>query len=251
MSRGSGVVPDPAFSNPRLASLYDAMEADRSDLDAYVGMIEEFSSRRVLDIGCGTGTLAVLLARRGIEVTGLDPASASLDVARSKPGAERVTWLHEDATGLSPMQLDLALMTGNVAQVFLSDQDWDATLAGVHTALRPGGRLVFETRVPAAQAWLGWVPALSRRRTKIPGVGAVESWVDVTDVGPRLVSFRSTYRFEEGGAVLHSDSTLRFRNEEEVADSLHRAGYTVLDVRGAADRPGKELVFVAQRPEDR
>ena len=157
VSRGSGVVPDPAFSNPRLASLYDAMEADRSDLDAYVGMIEEFSSRRVLDIGCGTGTLAVLLARRGIEVTGLDPASASLDVARSKPGAERVTWLHEDATGLSPMQLDLALMTGNVAQVFLSDQDWDATLAGVHTALRPGGRLVFanplrlESRQPSLQ----------------------------------------------------------------------------------------------------
>ncbi len=43
-----------------------------------------------------------------------------------------------------------------------------------------------------------------------------------------------------------SDSTLRFREEDELAESLHRSGYTVLDVLGAPDRPGKELVFIAQ-----
>ncbi len=43
-----------------------------------------------------------------------------------------------------------------------------------------------------------------------------------------------------------SDSTLRFREEDELAQSLPRSGYTVLDVRGAPARPGKELVFIAQ-----
>ncbi|MEJ7707650.1 MAG: class I SAM-dependent methyltransferase [Nocardioidaceae bacterium] len=67
---------------------------------------------RVLDVGCGTGTFALLLADRGLEVIGVDPAAGSLDVARAKPGAERVRWIHGDATALPPMQVDLATMTG-------------------------------------------------------------------------------------------------------------------------------------------
>ena len=73
----------------------------------------------VLDIGCGTGTLACRLAARGLTVTGVDPAQASLDVARSKPGADRVIWLLGDATTLPPMTVDVVTMTGNVAQVFV------------------------------------------------------------------------------------------------------------------------------------
>ena len=40
-----------------------------------------------------------MLAGKGLEVTGVDPAKASLDVARAKPGAERVSWIHGDAIG--------------------------------------------------------------------------------------------------------------------------------------------------------
>src|SRR5438552_3032086 len=50
----------------------------------------EFGARTVLDIGCGTGTFACLLAGRGLEVIAVDPAAASLEVARRKPGAGRV-----------------------------------------------------------------------------------------------------------------------------------------------------------------
>ncbi len=81
-----------------------------------------------------------------VDVIGVDPAGASLDVARAKPGAERVRWLRCDAAGLPPLQVELATMTGNTAQVFLTDAEWDAALRCTHAALRPGGRLVFETR---------------------------------------------------------------------------------------------------------
>ena len=101
-----------------LADLYDPLDPDRSDLDVYAAMVEEFGARSVLDVGCGTGTFACMLAERGISVTGVDPNGWSLNVARRKPGSERVTWMQGDATRLPPMQVDLAIMTANVAQVF-------------------------------------------------------------------------------------------------------------------------------------
>ena len=77
-------------------------------------------------------------------------------MARAKPGAAAVTWLHGDATTLPRSQVDLAVMTGNVAQVFVTDEDWAATLRGLHAAVRPGGHLVLETRRPERRAWEEW-----------------------------------------------------------------------------------------------
>jgi len=239
---------DECFGHPRLAAIYDPLDPDRSDLDAYLGMAEEFEAHQVLDIGCGTGVFALLLADRGIEVIGIDPASASVDVARAKPGNERVRWICGDATALPPLQVDLATMTANVAQAVADPQTWQKTLRGAYEALRPGGHLVFETRDPARRAWEEWTRERSYRVTEIPGAGSVESWVQLIEVSWPLVTFRWTYAFATDGQVLTSDSTLRFREREEVERDLVAHGYVVEDVRDAPDRPGKEFVFVARRP---
>jgi len=131
------------FEEQRLAEVYDPLDPDCSDLDAYAAIVDEFGARYVLDIGCGTGAFACLLAGRGVEVIGVDPAAASLDVARAKPGAGRVLWWQGDATSLPSLQADLVTMTANVAQVFLTDVEWDSALRSAHAALRPGGRLVY------------------------------------------------------------------------------------------------------------
>ena len=240
---------DNAFEHPRLAAIYDALDTDRSDLDVYAGIAKDLGARRVLDVGCGTGTFAVLLADRGFDVTGVDPALASLDVARAKPGGDRVRWVHGDVASLPQMQVDLATMTGNVAQAIVERADWEATLRGVYDALRPGGYLVFETRDPAYQAWREWNRAATYCVTEIDGVGAVESWHEVTDVSGSLVSFRSTTVFASDGELMTSDSTLRFREREEVQADLVAHGYVIDDVRDAPDRPGREFVFVARRPD--
>ena len=140
---------DAIFEDPRLAQVYDPLDPDRSDLDVYAALVDELAIRSVLDIGCGTGTFACMLATRGIKVIAVDPAAASLEVARSKPSAQRVRWLHGDATTLPPVEVDAAFMTGNVAQVFLTDSDWTATLT-------PAG----EPYVPAA----GWCSRPGTRR---------------------------------------------------------------------------------------
>ena len=156
-----------------------------ADLDHYLAIAAELGARSLLDVGCGTGTLACRAASQGMDVTGVDPAGASLDVARAKPGAQRVRWRHGDATGLPELQVDLATMTANVAHVFLTDEDWAATLRGIHAALRPGGHLVFEVRDPARRAWERWTRENTYQSLDVPGIGRVETWWDLTGVRRR------------------------------------------------------------------
>jgi SAM-dependent methyltransferase len=230
-------MPDAVFADPRLARIYDAFDGPRADLDLYLALASEVEASSVLDVGCGTGSLAVLLASSGRSVVGVDPALASLEIARAKDS--RVTWIHGDATSLPSLSVDLATMTGNVAQVFLGD-DWEATLRGVHGALRPGGHLVFETRRPERRAWEDW--ARARPRVLV----GVREQVEVLGVSLPFVSLRHTYRFPDG-SVVASDSTLRFRSRAEIEQSLVRCGFKVVDVRDAPDRPGREHVFVARK----
>jgi SAM-dependent methyltransferase len=239
---------DALFGEPRLAAIYDLVEGEqRGDLDHYLAIAAELGARSLLDVGCGTGILACRAASQGMDVTGVDPAAASLDVARAKPGADRVRWRHGDATGLPDLQVDLATMTANVAHVFLTDEDWSATLRGVHAALRPGGHLVLEVRDPARQAWLRWTRENTYQSLDAPGTGRVETWWDVTAVSGELVSYRRTYAFADG-TTLMSDSTRRFWSRAEIEDSLRSAGYGLADVRDAPDRPGREWVFISRKP---
>jgi SAM-dependent methyltransferase len=187
-----------------------------------------------------------MLAGRGIHVTAVDPAGASIAVARTKPEAHAVQWLVGDATTLPPLSVDAAFMTANVAQVFLTDDDWAATLEGIRNALRPGGTLVFESRDPAQRAWEQWTPELTHTAVDIPGVGIVESWEKVTAVDGPLVTFRSSTVFRRDDLELESTSTLRFRERPEIEASLVRAGYEVVEVRDAPDRPGREFVFLCR-----
>lgn len=240
-------MPDPIFAHPRLADIYDDVDSDRSDLDLYAASVRELGARSVLDVGCGTGTLATMLARTGAAVIAVDPAAASLDVARRKPGAEAVTWIHGDATSLPSLSVDIAVMTGNVAQVFLDDERWLATLSGIASAVRPGGGLVFETRIPERRAWERWTRTATHRNLDTAAQGRVETWIDVLDVSPPFVTFRHTFRFVSDGAELASDSTLRFRDRGEIVESLRHSGWRLLEVLDAPDRPGDQWVFVASR----
>ncbi len=239
---------DAIFEDPRLVRVYDAIEGERNDLDVYVEMAAELGAQSVLDIGSGTGTFACLLASRGIDVVAVDPARASVDFARAKAGADAVRWLHGDATTLPPLAVDAAFMTGNVAQVFLTDDDWAAAVRGVWNALRPGGHFVFETRDPARRAWEGWTPELTRSVLDVPGVGVVEDWGELTEVAGNFVRFRTETTFRGDDVVVESSSTLRFRDRPEVEASLVDAGFQLRDVRDAPDRPGLEFVFLAARP---
>lgn len=238
-------VADENYTHPRLAAIYDALDPDRSDLGPYLALARELGAGSVLDIGCGTGVFALMLADAGFDVVGLEPAAASLAVARGKPGAERVRWVDGDARSLPPLQVDLATMTANVAQAISADDDWHVALAGAHDALRPGGHLVFETRVTSRRAWLDWDGLCST--TDVDGVGEVTELMEITEVALPFVRFRCTNTFAVDGVQIVCDATLRYREVDEVRDDLDRLGFRLREIRDAADRPGREWVFVGQR----
>lgn len=236
---------DPIFEYPRLAALYDPFDPDRSDLDAYEAMVKEFGALSVLDVGCGTGTFACRLAARGVTVIGLEPAAASLEVAQAKPWADHVRWICGTVMDLPSLTVDLVTMTANVAQVYLTDLEWRQALLRIRNILNFGGRFVFETRNPAAQAWRNWNREETYSQIKLASGERVEGWAEVTEVQGPFVSFRWTYVFQSDGTALTSDSTVRFRTLGEITQSLHQVGFRLEGVREAPDRPGREFVVIA------
>ncbi len=94
---------------------------------------------RVLDAGCGTGRVAVELARRGFDVAGADNDPSMLEVARRSGG---VRWYDADLAALDlPERFDLVVAAGNVV-VFLAEGTEQEVLRRLATHLVPGGLLV-------------------------------------------------------------------------------------------------------------
>ena len=243
-------MPDAEFDHPRLAAIYDALDPDRSDLDEYADIvINEAHASIALDIGCGTGTFALKLVEAGVRVVGVDPAAASLEVAKAKPNANLVAWIHGTTNDLPSIEVDAATMTATVAQVFLDDDAWSRNLRASLDVLRPGGLLVFEARRPEVRAWDKWTKDVSHQIVDVPGVGKVEEWVQVTNEEGEFVTFVSPNIFHSDGERIDSVSTLRFRSRAAIEQSLVEAGFEVHDVRDLKYAPGRSWLYLARRPE--
>lgn len=240
------------FRHPQLVEVYDAEYGWGHDDDWFVGVVDAAgASCRVLDLGCGTGRLALGLAARGHRVTGVDPAAASLVAARAKPGADAVTWIEGTAADAPTAAFDVALMTSHVAQVFVADAAWRDTLAHLHRAVVPDGVLAFDSRDPRARAWDGWNGVDTYRHVALPDGRRVRIWTQLTDADEGIVSFTHHYGFDDG-AELRSELTLRFRHEDELRATLADAGFAVTRIAGGwrgepIGHPDGELLVVARR----
>ena len=111
------------YTDPRLVELYDSENPRGADTDFYLSLAMDLDARLILDLGCGTGLLTRELAVDGRRVVGVDPSSAMLAVARRQPDADRVRWVEGYSDALGAPEADLLVMTGNVAQVFLDDEE--------------------------------------------------------------------------------------------------------------------------------
>ncbi len=241
------------FSDPRLVAIYDSANsyAPNTQPTFYSQLAEDLGATTIVDLGCGTGVITCELARLGYDVIGVDPAPEMLKIARLRPHANEVTWVEGDAHRLGPREADLAMMTGHVAQFFISDASWYSTLGALHAALRPGGHLTFESRNPAVREWDGWTPE-NRRIVRDPTAGVIERWPEVHEVRGGVVSYTIHNRFLATGEDVLAPTRIRFRTQDELTRSLADAGFTVEHVYGEWDRRPvsaltREQIYVASR----
>ena len=214
------------YHDPEFVQFYDLHRRWNTDFDYCLRLAKD--ARSILDLGCGTGLLTASLAE-GRAVSGVDPAGAMLDAARRRPGGERVTWVEADArTVRLDRQFDLVLLTGHAFQVFLTDQDQRAVLETIAWHLAPGGRFVFDTRNPAAKAWLDWTPVRPKRRLEHAMLGPVEAWADSThDAATGIVAYETHYRIVSSGREISAVSRIRFTPRETLAARVGEAGLEV------------------------
>jgi demethylmenaquinone methyltransferase/2-methoxy-6-polyprenyl-1,4-benzoquinol methylase len=117
------------------------------------------SGNRALDLCCGTGDLALALARRGAAVTGLDFSASMLDVAESrnkipdpKSGARNPTFIQDDAQQIPFPDASFDIVT--VGYGLRNLTSWEKGLDEMHRVARPGARLVvLDFGKPANALW--------------------------------------------------------------------------------------------------
>ncbi len=233
------------YHDAKIAAIYDLANPLQVDGEFYLSLAGE-RAPRVLDLGCGTGTLCCALAKIGHKVTGIDPAAAMLAVARSKPGSNQIEWVESSAqTYRSDQRFDLILMTGHAFQLLLSDSDALAVLETMRQHLNQDGRVAFESRNPRinwAGEWNGRCRSFSQRE--------IIETLRITAANGEFISFETSY--ECSGTTLSTSSTLRFPSREHIQSLIERSGLTVKNTFGDWNAGpfdparSREIIFVAQ-----
>ena len=245
--------PADIYSDDAIARLYDHFNPWGADNEFYLALARE-TGGPVLDLGCGTGLAAARMAGEGFEVVGADPSASMLAIARGRPGAARVTWVHAAGQDLDrPERFGLVYMTGHVFQALLTDEAAVAVLRNAGRHLAPGGRLAFDTRNPLARAWLRWNPAEWRQLAQIPGRGRVEETGEAAhDPATGIVTIRHLYRYLDQGPERRALSRIRFIGKAYLARLIEEAGLAPLAFHGWWDRSpylpeSREIIAVAGR----
>jgi len=136
-----------------LASRYDVLQSDMDcERWAYylADLIKEFcrtgsEEKSIIDLGCGTGSVDVLLAERGFDVTGIDNAEAMLEIASAKQNADRITWVLHDIIGFEMEgKADCFLSLLDTMDHIMSRAKISGIMHNVSDHLEDGGVFIFD-----------------------------------------------------------------------------------------------------------
>ncbi|MFO1463664.1 MAG: class I SAM-dependent methyltransferase [bacterium] len=225
------------------AAYYDATTAHLQDAAEAAGLAARIESyggggyRTILDVGCGTGRHARLLADMGYRVVGLDPSLAMIRKAEAAGG--RVTYRCGRIEESWDQKFDFAYSLGHVPNYLPDEAALTDFLGGVRRVLRSGGAYYFECWNPLAILKEAPKPVLRffsdgkrhMRREVIPDLSGI----------PETLSLR--YRMEiprsgEGGMqVMERVHFLRLFSQSELAASLENVGFSEWSLSAAITEP--------------
>lgn len=135
------------------ADVYDDWYDDVSDVGATVALVHELAAGgSVLELGVGTGRLAIPLAQRGCRVVGIDSSAAMLRACAAKQGDVALSLIHGDMVDDLPSgPFAAALIAYNTIFSLPTPERQGALFAAVAERLAPSGALVVEAAVPDPQ----------------------------------------------------------------------------------------------------
>ena len=191
---------DPTEYGTKFADEYDATYEGVFDTEGAVACVADLAGDGpVLELGIGTGRLALPLAAKGVEVHGVDASAEMVDQLRTKPGgAEMNVVIGDFASARIDREFSLVLLAINTIYA-LPDQDAQvATFENAARHLRPGGLFVVEA----------WVPDLSRfdrgqgvwaRKVSGDRVSVEVAWLDA----PAQMMRTTQLQFTDGDVRLY------------------------------------------------
>ena len=250
-------------------AIYDATTNGLpGDVDFYLGLGEEAraAGHPVLELACGTGRVAIPIARQGVRVVGLDLSPAMLARAREKSvGLDNVRWVEGDMRSFElPERFGLIFIPARSFLHLLTIEDQLSCLRCVYQHLVPGYRLalnIFNPDIVMMGQWLGATRGALCRRSDYchPRNGRqVRSWetTEYRTANQELTSSFIDDELDREGAVvsrIYRDLKLRYIFRYEMEHLLARAGFKVEALYGdffggAFEDSSSEMVWVARRP---
>jgi SAM-dependent methyltransferase len=251
------------------ADLVDLYDLDYGDFAGDLSLYENFARRcelPVLEIGVGTGRVALHLARAGFAVWGIDSSPAMLERARSKADESLAGRLHLVQADMRDFDLgqefDLALCPGGGFQHLLTTDDQASCLASVRRHLAPGGLFVADLRSLTAIDWAASrSPAtLEWSRADTASGDTVTKLVSVRLDGARQTLYQTHVydRIAPEGTLTERrlvEFELRLVGRYEMEHLLKRLGLELVQLYGDYDlgpyaADSENMVVVARRPKE-
>ncbi len=245
------------FVHPLVVASYDTICAiDDEYKIPIIELAQEIGSQlKIVDVGCGTGLMAIPLAKEGHDVIGVEPAPAMLDVAKKKDS--NVLWVEGLAKDLESYNADLVIMTGHIAQFHLSDQDWNDALIGIHRSLKKGAYLIFDSRNPNQLLNKEGSWQASEDDPNIiedPKLKTIHTWTQSKwQAKDKTLHYTLYYNFvDQDNTLVTSEDVLKFRTEEQLRNSLEQQGFAIQDIYGWWDRSPvtddcREFIVIAKK----
>ncbi len=230
----------PGSAIDTIAPFYDLdLEGYEDDLALYLALAEECEGA-VLELGCGTGRVALALAAASCEVAGVDSSAAMLAIARARAGAERVAWIEGDMRTLDlGRRFGLVLVPLGGLQHLESVGDVVAAFEVIARHLDGGGVAAIDVEAPHPEDFEAGPQPLLEHWTRPWRSGQVTKWVAV--VGAPAVGLREvTWHFDEqdasGGLRRHTARfTMRTFTPAELELAGRLAGLALVALHGDYD----------------
>ncbi|GAB7221798.1 class I SAM-dependent methyltransferase [Vibrio owensii] len=194
--------------------------------------ITAMGARSLLDVCCGTGIVTIPVAKKLDNVVGIDIAEGMLKQAKRKAqGLDNLSFLQQDATQFSLDKcFDMAIMTGNAFQAFLSDEMLVGVLNSISNHLNRGGRFIFDTRLPTPDN-LEIDAEMSLWQTyELPDKGEVK-YMGMSERydAENTVLYLKKERHYQDGSMVYSSIDLKYRKLSEIEAFLAQAGLCVAE----------------------